>query len=168
MPVYSNDYGSHPDTPRHHRAGRQSSRQSGHRQAPSGAGPLSALVEEMGALGVLCFLIQWCQTLISPQKHGVTPRDPSVTDSSRSVLVLGGLPPQLTPAPRRTSLAEGEGGGRVDARHGGGEADWQSQGFWGQEGRCVCVCKCVCVRVCVRVYMSSLGPPYPVYVCMFL
>lgn len=74
--------------------------------------------------------------------------------------------PALTPAPHRTSLAEGEGDGRVDASHGGGEADRQSQGFWGQEGQYVCAN--VCESVCVRVYMSSLGLLFPVYVCMFL
>lgn len=41
-----------------------------------------------------------------------------------------------------------------------------------KDGVCVRahVCQCVCVResMCVCAYMSSLGPPYPVYVCMFL
>lgn len=166
LPVYSNDYGSRPNAPRHHRAARQSSLQSGHRQAPSGAGPPSAPAEEMGALGVLCFLIQWCQTLISPQKHGVTPRVIPRSLPPPAVLSFwGSLPPQLTPAPRRTSLAEGEVGGRVDARHGGGEADWQSQGFWGQEGRCVCVSVCACACECVRTWMCL---PYDHHtLCMY-
>lgn len=93
---------------------------------------LSALVEQMGALGVLCFLIQWCQTLISPQKRSVTPRDPSATALLQGRSLPGVSPtPALTPDPDRTSLAEGKGGGKVDARHGGGEAALAKSGLLG-------------------------------------
>lgn len=61
-------------------------------------------------LGVLCFLIQWCQTLISPQKRSVTPRDPSATALQERSLP-GCAHPALPAAPDRTSLAEGEGVG---------------------------------------------------------
>ena len=119
---------------------------------------LSALVEQTGALGVPCFLIQWCQTLhLSSEAQHDPPRAPSVTMPRlhEPSLFLGSPGPQLTLALHRTSLAEGRVGGRVDGRHGGGGGYpgtvFEASGVeaWGQEGKYLCVC--VCVRVHARV-----------------
>lgn len=89
-------------------------------QRPPYVAHLSALEEQTGALGVLCCLIPRCQTTLSPQKHSVTPRDPSVTAHLQEPSLSGIFPtPALTPAPHRTSLTDGKGGGSVGARHGG-------------------------------------------------
>ena len=141
-------------------------------QRPLCVDHLSALVEQTGALGVLCFPIQWCQTLHLPSEAQHDPQGPpSHCPLHEPSLFLGSPPPQLTPALHRTSLTEGERGGRVDVRHGGGRLPWQSlKGFWGpglgpRRKVLVCVCVCVCARecegVCVHACTSSPGPPYP-------
>lgn len=148
---------------------------------------LSALVEQTGALGVPCFLIQWCQTLhLSSEAQHDPPRAPSVTMPRlhEPSLFLGSPGPQLTLALHRTSLAEGRVGGRVDGRHGGGEATLaQSSRLLGlrpgAKKESICVCMCVCARACTRVRVKErecvcvqarVSSPrlYPVYVCMFL
>lgn len=75
--------------------------------------------------------------------------------------------PALTPAPHRTSLAEGKQGGRVD-RNGDGEATPAvSKAFevqaWGQERVFVCVCVCARVQECACVRVSS---PRPTILCV--
>lgn len=80
---------------------------------------LSPLVEQTGALGVLRFLIQWCQTLHLPSE---APRAPHSPPPPPRACLLASPPPRLPPALHRTSLAEGKGGGRMDGWHRGGDA----------------------------------------------
>lgn len=74
------------------------------------------------------------------------PGAPGSLPPSMSLLSFWGLPHSaLTPALHRTSLAEGKGGGRVDTRHGGGEAALAKSsrllGFRpGAKKESVCVC----------------------------
>lgn len=102
---------------------------------------------ESGALGVLCFLIQWCQTLHLPQKHSIPlgPLDhcplgePSVSGVSPTTA--------LTPTPHRTSLAEGEGvGEKIKTRRRGGCSGKVFKAFGGPglgSRRKMCVSVCV-------------------------
>lgn len=77
-------------------------------QRPPGINHLNSLMGQTGALRVLRFLIQWWQTFISPQKHSMTPRDPLSHCHFREPLCWGLSIPALSPAPHRTSLAEGK------------------------------------------------------------
>lgn len=110
-------------------------------QRPPYTNHLSALVEKTGALRVLCFLIQWCQTFISPQKHNTTPRDPAVTAPLHEPISGVSPAPALTPAPCKTSLAEGEEGGRLDTDCPGKVFKAFGVPAWGQEGKYLCMCE---------------------------